>query len=231
MTFEPTLESVSQHQLPDWFAKAKLPDWFAKAKLGIFIHWGLFSVPAWAPPGDDIDRQVAEKGWQAMFANNPYAEWYQNSLRVGDTPTRRRHAEVYGADFAYEDFAATFNEAVQGWNPDDWAELFSRVGARYVVLTTKHHEGFLLWPSPNTSPKRPPGFACPRDLVGDLTTAVRRHGLRLRYVVMECGWACTIQAASTGPLSSSQFLTSTTCGARLSSRKNLWITSTAIFGN
>ena len=51
MTFEPTLESVSQHQLPDWFAKAKL---------GIFIHWGLYSVPAWAPPGDDIDRQVAE---------------------------------------------------------------------------------------------------------------------------------------------------------------------------
>jgi len=170
MTFEPTLESVSQHQLPDWFAKAKL---------GIFIHWGLFSVPAWAPPGDDIDRQVAEKGWQAMFANNPYAEWYQNSLRVGDTPTRRRHDEIYGADFAYEDFAAKFNEAVQAWNPDDWAELFSRVGARYVVLTTKHHEGFLLWPSPNTSPKRPPGFACSRDLVGDLTAAVRRHGMRM----------------------------------------------------
>jgi alpha-L-fucosidase len=170
MAFEPTLESVRQHVLPEWFSKAKL---------GIFIHWGLYSVPAWAPPGDDIDRQVAEKGWQAMFANNPYAEWYQNSLRVGDTPTRRHHAATYGAEFAYEDFAAEFNQAVEAWNPDDWAALFNRVGARYVVLTSKHHEGFLLWPSARTSPKHAPGFSTTRDLVGELTDAVRRHGMRM----------------------------------------------------
>jgi alpha-L-fucosidase len=170
MTFEPTLESVRQHALPEWFSKAKL---------GIFIHWGLYSVPAWAPPGDDIDRQVAEKGWQAMFANNPYAEWYQNSLRVGDTPTRRHHTATYGADFAYEDFAAEFNRTVEAWNPESWAALFSQVGARYIVLTSKHHEGFLLWPSARTSPKRPPKFSTTRDLVGELTDSVRRHGMRM----------------------------------------------------
>ncbi len=170
MTFEPTLESVRQHVLPEWFAKAKL---------GIFIHWGLYSVPGWAPPGEDIDRQVAEKGWSAMFANNPYAEWYQNSLRVGDTPTRRHHTATYGEKFAYEDFAPRFNQAVEAWNPAEWAALFSQVGARYVVLTTKHHDGFLLWPSGSTSPKRPPGFAARRDLVGELTTAVRQQGMRM----------------------------------------------------
>jgi alpha-L-fucosidase len=114
-----------------------------------------------------------------MFANNPYAEWYQNSLRVGDTPTRRYHQATYGTNFAYEDFAPLFNRAVEAWNPDEWATLFSRVGARYVVLTSKHHEGFLLWPGQRTSPKRPAGFAARRDLVGELTDAVRRHGMRM----------------------------------------------------
>lgn len=79
MRFEPTLDLVRQHVLPDWFSKAKL---------GIFIFWGLYSVPARAPPGDDIDRHVAKKLWPAMFASNPYAEWYQNSLCVSDTRAR-----------------------------------------------------------------------------------------------------------------------------------------------
>jgi alpha-L-fucosidase len=170
MKFEPTLESVRQHVLPDWFSKAKL---------GIFIHWGLYSVPAWAPPGKDIDQQVKEKGWRAMFANNPYAEWYLNSLRVGDTPTRRHHTATYGADYDYDNFAVEFNRAVETWNPQDMASLFSQVGARYVVLTTKHHDGFLLWPSELTSPYKAPGFAAKRDLVGELTNAVRQHGMRM----------------------------------------------------
>src|SRR5438105_6394220 len=136
MKYESTLDSVKQHPVPEWFHDAKL---------GIFIHWGLYSVPGWAPEGADIDKQVAEKGWDAMFANNPYAEWYLNTLRVGDTQTRRHHAATYGENFSYDDFVPMFNQAVQKWNPDEWAELFQKVGARYVVLTTKHHDGFLLW--------------------------------------------------------------------------------------
>jgi alpha-L-fucosidase len=170
MKFEPTFESIKEHQVPAWFHDGKL---------GIFIHWGLYSVPGWAPEGADIDKQVAEKGWEAMFANNPYSEWYLNTFRVGDTATRRHHIATYGTDFSYDDFAASFNQAVAQWNPDEWAVLFERIGARYVVLTTKHHDGFLLWPSAATSPHKPGVYATQRDLVGELTEAVRRRGMRM----------------------------------------------------
>ena len=170
MHYEATLDSIKQHTVPDWFHDAKL---------GIFIHWGLYSVPGWAPEGADIDKQVAEKGWEAMFANNPYAEWYLNTLRLGDTPTRRHHVATYGEQFSYDDFVPLFNQAVEKWNPDEWAELFQKVGARYAVLTTKHHDGFLLWPSSSTSPHKPGQYAATRDLVGELTAAVRKRNLRM----------------------------------------------------
>src|SRR5579871_3889686 len=170
MHYEPTFESVMQHPVPTWYGDAKF---------GIFIHWGLYSVPGWAPDGADIDKQVEEKGWEAMFANNPYAEWYLNCLRIGDTQTRRHHIATYGVDFSYDDFVPMFDRAVERWNPDEWSELFSKVGARYVVLTTKHHDGFLLWPSATTSPYKPSGYATRRDLVGDLTDSVRRHGMKM----------------------------------------------------
>jgi alpha-L-fucosidase len=170
MTYEATFESIQQHQVPDWFHDAKL---------GIFIHWGLYSVPGWAPEGADIDKQVAEKGWEAMFANNPYSEWYLNTLRLGDTQTRRHHTATYGENFSYDDFAPMFNQAVEKWNPDEWAELFQKVGARYAVLTTKHHDGFLLWPSERTSPHKPGRFATTRDLVGELTDAIRKRYMRM----------------------------------------------------
>ncbi len=170
MKYEATFDSVKQHTVPEWFHDAKL---------GIFIHWGLYSVPGWAPEGADIDKQVAEKGWEAMFANNPYSEWYLNTLRVGDTQTRRHHTTTYGENFTYDDFAPMFNQAVENWNPDEWAELFQKVGARYVVLTTKHHDGFLLWPSASTSPRKPGSYATTRDLVGELTDSVRKHNMRM----------------------------------------------------
>ena len=170
MTYEPTASSVRRHQVPEWYHDAKL---------GIFIHWGLYSVPGWAPHGPDIDQQVAEHGWEAMFANNPYAEWYLNSLRLGNTPTARHHAATYGENFSYDDFAPMFEQAVEQWNPDEWAALFEQIGARYVVLTTKHHDGYLLWNSALTSPHKPAGYAAKRDLVGDLTAAVRQHNLRM----------------------------------------------------
>lgn len=170
MAYQPTLESVSQHPVPQWFHDAKL---------GIFVHWGLYSVPGWAPHEADIDKLVAAKGWEAWFANNAYSEWYLNTLRLGDTPTRRHHIATYGENFSYDDFARPFNQAVQQWNPDEWAELFQKVGARYVVLTTKHHDGFLLWPSVRTSPHKPGRYATSRDLVGELADAVRRRNMRM----------------------------------------------------
>jgi alpha-L-fucosidase len=169
MTYEPTLESVRTHPVPDWFHDAKL---------GIFIHWGLYSVPAWAPLTGELGKVIAEQGWARWFTHNPYAEWYMNSMRIEGSPTYQHHIETYGADFAYTDFISSFNEATSRWDSTAWADLFKQVGARYVVLTTKHHDGFLLWPSVHPNPHRR-GHMAARDLVGELTDAVRAQGMRI----------------------------------------------------
>ncbi len=167
--YEPKYESLRSHTVPDWYHDAKL---------GIFIHWGLYSVPGWAPPTGDLDKVVAEQGWEAWFKNNPYSEWYLNSLRFPDSPTRRYHAKTYGEDFGYDGFVPMFEEAVRSWNPDEWAALFEGIGAKYVVLVTKHHDGFALWPTPRSSPHKE-GYHTGRDLVGELTASVRERGMRM----------------------------------------------------
>jgi alpha-L-fucosidase len=163
--YEPTFASVKQHPLPDWYNDAKF---------GIFIHWGLYSVPAFAP------RKLVnlESLVSGDFGGSPYAEWYQNSLRIKGSAVHQYHAEKYGAGFPYENFAAAFNEQSRQWNPDEWAEVFQRAGARYVVLVTKHHDGFLLWPSRHLNPRRPDYHAA-RDIVGELQRSVTARGLKM----------------------------------------------------
>jgi alpha-L-fucosidase len=78
---------------------------------------------------------------------NPYAEWYLNVMRIPGSPTQAYQREHDGANFSDYDFAPIFNRESKKWNPDEWAETFRDAGARYVVLSTKHHEGFTLWPS------------------------------------------------------------------------------------
>lgn len=171
MRYEATPESVQKHPVPDWFHNAKL---------GLFIHWGLYSVPAWAPLAGELNlEEVMAKGdWAKWFANNPYAEWYLNSIQIKDSPSYQYHRQTYGESFSYTDFAPLFKEASQRANFDDWADLFQKVGARYVVLTTKHHDGFLLWPSRQPNPFIK-GYHAERDLVGELAEAVRARGMRL----------------------------------------------------
>ena len=165
--YEPDWLSISQHPLPRWFDDAKL---------GIFIHWGLYSVPAWAPPSGELGK-VDPKQW---FTRNPYAEWYLNTMKIKDSPTWKHHVETYGENFDYLEFAPTFNKEVRKWKPEEWADLFRKAGARYVVLTTKHHDGFTLWPSRVRNPHRTPEQSgTERDLVGELTQAVRRQGLQM----------------------------------------------------
>jgi alpha-L-fucosidase len=186
--FEPTWESVRRHRVPDWYENAKL---------GIFIHWGLYSVPAWAPTTGELGKVAPDK-W---FVENPYAEWYLNTLRIKDSPTWRHHIDKYGKDFDYYQFTPTFNSETAKWNPDAWAKLFHKVGARYVVLTTKHHDGFRLWPSKVTNPRRPgPNLSAARDLVGDLTSAVRANGMRMGlYYSGGLDWTFTTEPIRTGP--------------------------------
>jgi alpha-L-fucosidase len=171
MRYEPILESLKQHEVPAWYHDAKL---------GIFIHWGLPSVPAWAPLTGELTEVAETIGWEALFGQNPYSEWYLNSLRIEGSPTYRHHLETYGPDFPYDDFVPQFNEAIRRWDPGAWASFFRQIGARYVVLVTKHHDGFLLWPSERTSPYKK-DYKTSRDIAGELASAVRAQGMRMGF--------------------------------------------------
>ncbi|MGW0523613.1 alpha-L-fucosidase [Crossiella sp. NPDC003009] len=163
------------------------PTWFDQAKLGIFIHWNPAVVPAYAPvpSAHPVDELLGydESGVQAM-RRNPYADMYWNTMHIPGSPTERHHQENYpGLDYA--DFVRTFrDEVLPVWDPRPWAELFARAGARYVVLTTKMDDGFLLWPSEHPNPHRE-GWQSTRDVVGDLADAVRAKGLR--FATYYCG--------------------------------------------
>jgi alpha-L-fucosidase len=141
--FQPTWDSLKNY---------KIPRWYLDAKFGIFIHWGVYSVPA--------------------FQN----EWYPRNMYIKGHQAYKHHLETYGphSKFGYKDFIPMFT--AEKWDPEEWAELFRRAGARYVVLVAEHHDGFALydcsysrWNSVNMGPKR--------DIVGELADAVREQGL------------------------------------------------------
>jgi alpha-L-fucosidase len=167
--FQPTEESLAKHRVPSWYQDAKL---------GIFIHWGIYSVPGYAPR-EAREFRIEEIGAEQKRVN-PYAEWYYNTLRIPNSPTAQFHRNAYGANFNYYDFAHVFNADTKLWDPAVWARLFKETGARYVVLTTKHHDGFTLWPSDVKNPHlRPDQSHSTRDLVGDLANAVRQNGMKM----------------------------------------------------
>ena len=175
-SYQPTWDSIDQRPTPAWFTDAKF---------GIFIHWGVYSVPAYAPV---IPGRLA------------YAEWYWNAMTAGkndpnanpiQTGTWAYHQRQFGAEYPYQDFAPQFRAEL--FDPDRWADLFARSGARYVVLTSKHHEGFALWPSIEASaswgrPWNAAEVGPHRDVLGDLTAAVRAHGLKMGYYYSLYEW-------------------------------------------
>jgi alpha-L-fucosidase len=169
MRYEPTWESVSTHPLPQWYDDAKF---------GIFLHWGLYSVPGWAEQVEDIQALLKQHGPEAMLRHNPYAEWYANTMRIEGSPTWQHHRDTYGAEFPYERFRETFDRESSVADLGALADLLRSTGAEYVVLTTKHHEGFTLWPSDLEHP-RMGTYHAQRDLVGDLTSEVRARGMRM----------------------------------------------------
>ena len=109
----------------------------------------------------------------------------------GEKRTWAFHQKAYGADFPYQDFAPQFEAEL--FDPDHWADVFANSGAKYVVLTSKHHEGFPLWPSKEASatwgrPWNAVEIGPERDLLGDLSDAVRRKGLRMGYYYSLYEW-------------------------------------------
>lgn len=169
MHYEPTDESLRRHPIPPWFDGAKF---------GLMVHWGPCSIPAWGERSGVIQDLWANKGPRYLFKHNPYAEWYENTIRIRGSAAQQHHIETYGADYSYDNFVAQFNELSAQMDPSAWADLFARAGARYAVLITKHHDGFVLWPSRVANPHKD-GYVSPRDIVGDVTEAVRARGLTM----------------------------------------------------
>ncbi len=132
----------------------KVPDWYKAAKFGIFIHWGVFSVPA--------------------FAN----EWYPRNMYIKDSNEYKHHIETYGkhTEFGYKDFIPMFK--AERFDPKEWAELFSASGAKYVVPVAEHHDGFQMYKSEvsqwNAFEKGPK-----RDILGELKTSCNELGIEL----------------------------------------------------
>jgi len=166
MTNKTNLKTLKRHRVPDWFEDAKF---------GIFIHWGLFSIPAFAAKLDHISDAFA-KHYDRGVVMTPYTEWYDNALRVEGSPSAKHHAEYFG-NRPYQEFRAEFSKGLEQWRPEQWSRLFRRAGAKYIVLVTKHHDGYCLWPSDVPNPNRD-AWTSERDIVGELATAVRAEGLR-----------------------------------------------------
>lgn len=143
--FEPTWESLRHYQVPDWYRDAKF---------GIFLHWGVYSVPAHS------------------------SEWYPRLMYRRGDECFRWHRERWGDQFmfGYKDFIPMFK--AEHWDPALWVETFKKAGARYVVPVGEHHDGFPMydclftrWTAAKMGPHR--------DVVGELGKAAREQGLKL----------------------------------------------------
>lgn len=130
------------------------PQWYRDAKFGVFLHWGAYAVPA--------------------FGN----EWYPREMYVEGSAAFEHHRATYGehAEFGYKDFLPQFT--AEHWDPTDWATLFHRAGAQFVVPVAEHHDGYAMY---DTARSRwntvtiGPG----RDVVGELGEAVRNRWMVL----------------------------------------------------
>ncbi|MHC4800393.1 MAG: alpha-L-fucosidase [Planctomycetota bacterium] len=143
--YAPTWESLEQYTAPEWFKDAKF---------GIFIHWGVYAVPAYG------------------------SEWYPRNMYLKDKDVYKHHRATWGdqSQFGYKDFIPMFK--AEQWDPQDWAELFRRSGAKFVVPVAEHHDGFALYDSSHTkwnSVQMGPR----RDVLGELGKAVRARGMKL----------------------------------------------------
>lgn len=129
-----------------------VPKWYEKAKFGIFIHWGLYSIPAFS------------------------SEWYSRNMYIEGSPEYQYHIDTYGPhkQFGYKDFIPMFK--CENFDPSEWAKLFKESGAEYVIPVAEHHDGFQMygsalsrWNSLEMGPKI--------DIIGELMKAVRAEGL------------------------------------------------------
>jgi len=141
--FQPNWPSLNHYTVPDWYRDAKF---------GIFIHWGVYSVPA--------------------YGN----EWYPREMYKEGTDIYKHHIATYGTQdkFGYKDFIPMFK--AEKFDPDQWAELFKKAGAKYVVPVAEHHDGFAMYKT-SLSKWNAYDMGPHRDIIGELATAVRKQDL------------------------------------------------------
>ena len=151
--YEATWESLDRRPVPQWWRDAKF---------GIFVHWGPYSVPAFAPTG-------------AESVYDCYSEWYHGRLIKTNKHFVAHHRRHYGSA-PYGNFAAQFK--AENFKAEEWAHLFKAAGARYAVLTSKHHDGYALWPSPESPYYNSAVVGPGRDIAGEFTSAMKNAGLR-----------------------------------------------------
>ena len=142
--YGPTWESLQAYTVPEWFRDAKF---------GVFVHWGVYAVPA--------------------FGN----EWYPRNMYRKGQQEYAHHLETWGAHkhFGYKDFVPLFR--AEKWNPAGWVELFQQAGAKYVVPVAEHHDGFPMYDCSFTNWSAAQMGPC-RDTVAELEAETRKAGLR-----------------------------------------------------
>ena len=140
--FKDNWESLSRYGIPEWYAQAKF---------GLFVHWGVYSVPAY------------------------FNEWYSREMYQKGHPARVHHLKTYGKDFGYKDFIPQFT--AEKYDPKAWADLFAESGAKYVTPVGEHHDGFKMYPSElcewnavKMGPKR--------DIYGELKRELETRGVK-----------------------------------------------------
>jgi len=151
LVFLAVLSPISCEYKPNWESidSRPLPSWYDEAKFGIFIHWGVFSVPSFR------------------------SEWFWKDWHDGDKDCVDFMKRNYPPGFKYADFGPQFTAEM--FDPNDWADIFAASGARYVVLTSKHHEGYTNWPSKVSWNWNSMDVGPHRDLVSELGAAIRKR--------------------------------------------------------
>ena len=147
----------------DQIYQRKIPSWFNEAKFGIFIVWGIYSVPGWAPKGE-------------------YAEWYGARFNIPDNKFQKYHEKVWGKDFTYDQFVPLLTG--EGFNADEWTSLIVKSGAKYVVTCANYHDGFAMYPTGYSNSEfgnNWNAFKCGprRDVIGELNEAGNEKGLKM----------------------------------------------------
>jgi len=145
-TYDANWESLSVH--------APSPEWFQDAKLGIYFHWGVYSVPAYS------------------------SEWYPRWMHFENTDVYKHHVETYGlpSEFGYHDFIPMFK--AEHFDPEEWADLFQKAGARFAGPVAEHHDGFSMWDS-EVTPWNVADMGPKRDITGELAQALRKRNMKL----------------------------------------------------